>query len=231
MEHRSLLTPREAGEYLRLNPRTVVRLAREGKIPAVRVGNRWRFRSESLGVSLAVGDPAVNTQATRARSEAGNWSIAALVRPECVLTKLVGTDRRQVLKELVAYIAQVSGLEDGNRLLELLSEREELLSTAMVSGVAIPHPRRTVPGMFAESLVFVALSHSGVKFAEDASAPPVKVFFVICATDDRSHLRILARLSRLLKDTRIAERLMCAGDIDDVISVIRHEEALVSGVR
>jgi excisionase family DNA binding protein len=44
-----LLTPAEAGDLLRIHPKTVIRLAREGSLPALRLGKHWRFRRSDLG--------------------------------------------------------------------------------------------------------------------------------------------------------------------------------------
>ena len=43
-----LLTPADAADYLRLHPKTVIRMAREHQVPAIRLGKHWRFRSSDL---------------------------------------------------------------------------------------------------------------------------------------------------------------------------------------
>jgi excisionase family DNA binding protein len=47
-DHRLLLTPAQAAERLRLHPKTVVRMARDGRLPAVKVGTGWRFHTDQL---------------------------------------------------------------------------------------------------------------------------------------------------------------------------------------
>ncbi len=48
MNNEALMTPKDAGEFLRINPKTVIRFAREQLIPAMRVGKQWRFRRGDL---------------------------------------------------------------------------------------------------------------------------------------------------------------------------------------
>jgi mannitol/fructose-specific phosphotransferase system IIA component (Ntr-type) len=93
---------------------------------------------------------------------------------------------------------------------ELLNEirtREELCSTAMAPGVAMPHPRHPVPYDIADSFVVVGLTPSGIPFgAEDGSL--TRLFFLICCKDDRTHLHVLARTAQILHDDRFVAELM-----------------------
>jgi PTS system nitrogen regulatory IIA component len=227
LDSRRLLTPREAAEFLRLNPRTVTRLAREGRLPGVRIGKRWRFQPEALaGWSKGRGEAAPAVLTGGLDSSSGAFSLSALLRPDAVICDLAAGDRRTALEEIVETLAGVGILSERNLFLKLLMEREDLMSTSIAAGVAVPHPRRAVEGMFEHSTVAVAISRGGVDFGA-ASEVPVRVFFVICAVDDRWHLRILARLSRLLIETPIVERILGAKFPREVTgAVAAQEEAL-----
>ena len=216
-----LLTPAEAAQMLRLNPRTVVRLAREGRIPAVKVGERWRIKTAAV-------EPRGETKARSARAKrrsagatAKDFSVAELLRPELVILKLEAADKRAALLEVALRLVEEGHLSKPQSFLESLLEREELMSTRIAEGVAVPHPRRATPGMFAESVVALAVSPGGVDFGGGVS---VNVMFVICASDDRSHLRILARLSRLLRDTAICRKLLSAGRPAEAVKRVAEAE-------
>jgi excisionase family DNA binding protein len=221
---RKLLTPQEAAQFLRLNPRTVVRLAREGKIPAVKVGTRWRFPATELQARLTVPNREVAAR-PRPSLTAMDFGLSRLIRPESVIVDLAARERNSALVEIVSKLADAGTVPDAPRFLALLAEREDMMSTVIAPGVAIPHPRRAAQGMFDESVIAVGISRSGVDFGADV---PVRVIFVICAADDRSHLHILARLSRVLKETPLAKRLMYAGNCDDVIRIVTRQEELVA---
>jgi PTS system nitrogen regulatory IIA component len=224
MDGQRLMTPREAAEYLRLNPRTVTRLAREGKLPGVLVGKRWRFRKAALaGWSQQRGAERPAGQLMPGAAGGARFSIASLLRPEAIICDLEGNDRRSVLETIVDRLAEGGILSERALFLNLLMEREELMSTNIVEGVAVPHPRRAVEGIFERSFVAVGISRKGVSFG-GAGDVPVRVFFVICASNDRWHLRILARLSRLLLETSIVERILGAKFPEEVTRAINAQE-------
>jgi nitrogen PTS system EIIA component len=75
--------------------------------------------------------------------------------------------------------------------------REETASTALPSGVAFPHPRRPLASALGESIIAFGRTASGIPFG-DSNGGLTDCFFLICCRDDQTHLRALARLTRLL---------------------------------
>lgn len=217
-----LLTPKEAAAFLRLNPRTVTRLAREGKLPAIKVGRRWRFRPDVLEGWGERRESAPPMRSAPLQRDIRDFTLTSLIVPEAVICDLEAGGTREVLEKIVSRLRAEGLLSEGDLFLKMLMEREELMSTNIVEGVAVPHPRRAVAGMFERSMVAVAIAPRGVDFG---GAAPVRVFFVVCAADDRAHLRILARLSRLLLETAMVERILGAKFPEEVTRVIAAEEA------
>jgi excisionase family DNA binding protein len=78
-EHQAaLLTPAEAAERLRLHPKTVVRMARDGRLPAVKVGTAWRFRTDQLDVALPVQPAMIKRRSERRRHRVANAEPASV---------------------------------------------------------------------------------------------------------------------------------------------------------
>jgi PTS system nitrogen regulatory IIA component len=69
-------------------------------------------------------------------------------------------------------------------------------TTALPQGVAIPHPRRPLPSALGESVVAYGRTASGIPFGAPHGSL-TDIFFLVCCRDDRTHLRVLARLTRL----------------------------------
>ena len=69
-------------------------------------------------------------------------------------------------------------------------------STALESGIALPHPHRPLPAALGESVMAYGRTASGIPFG-GAGGQLTDIFFLVCCRDDRTHLRVLARLSRL----------------------------------
>jgi PTS system nitrogen regulatory IIA component len=74
--------------------------------------------------------------------------------------------------------------------------REDMHPTALENGVALLHPRRPMPQILSQPLLALGCTTSGIPFG--GNVPLSDVFFLICSHEDRGHLRVLARLSRLL---------------------------------
>jgi PTS system nitrogen regulatory IIA component len=80
---------------------------------------------------------------------------------------------------------------------EAVRAREELFPTVLESGVALLHPRRPMASILARPLLALGVSRSGLPFGAPRGGL-TDIFFLICSTDDRGHLRTLARLSRVI---------------------------------
>jgi PTS system nitrogen regulatory IIA component len=110
---------------------------------------------------------------------------------------LAASTRASVLKELVRLAEQSGQVYDPDAILTAIRQREEMGTTALESGVAIPHPRRPLPNALGESVLAYGRTASGIPFGA-AHGSLTDVFFLVCCRDEATHLRVLARLSRLL---------------------------------
>lgn len=127
-----------------------------------------------------------------------------------------------VLRRLAELLAS-SGDCDQETVFRLLREREQLLSTGIGDGVAIPHT--PVPGLNSQRAALV-LSPLGVEFAA-IDQQPVKIFFAVIGPKSAAseHLKILARLSRLLKSPEMRRRLLESSTVEQAYSLIQEQES------
>ncbi len=127
-----------------------------------------------------------------------------------------------VLKKLAEMLSE-SGDCESEVVLRLLRQREELLSTGIGDGVAIPHT--PVPGLDRQRAALV-LCPQGVEFAA-IDQQPVKIFFAVIGPKSAAseHLKILARLSRLLKSPETRRRLLESSQPTQAYSLIEEQEA------
>jgi PTS system nitrogen regulatory IIA component len=154
-------------------------------------------------------------------------SLASLTRPELILPDLEASDRAGVLRALAgALAADTADTADGvasdpEALYARLADREELGSTAVGSGVAIPHCK--LPGLPRE-VVAVAVSRRGVDFGA-ADGRPVQVFFLVVSppASPAEHLRVLAAISRWVKADGHVGRLLAAGGREDIYRLLGEE--------
>jgi PTS system nitrogen regulatory IIA component len=139
-----------------------------------------------------------------------------------IIPDLKGKDKRSVLKEMADCLASLDRALDARSLFDTLLEREKISSTAIGEGVAIPHGKvpgiRQVTGIFARSV-------QGVNF-DSLDGGPTHLFFVLIAPEDSAadHLKALARISRLLKDSSFRVRLMEGKTQEEIFAVIVEED-------
>lgn len=145
-----------------------------------------------------------------------------LLRPELVIPNLSGKTKDEVLRELCAKVAAVYPEISADELLAVLWERESGGTTAIGDGIAIPHGRlRGVKQIIAAFGRHV----QGVDFESIDGRPTHLVFLLVLPEDSVGlHLKALARVSRLLKDAGVRQRLLEAPSATELFDIIRRED-------
>ncbi len=149
--------------------------------------------------------------------------IVDFVRPELVIADLASSDKNHVIKELAGHLAAAAGGVDCDALTRVLLERERLASTAIGEGVAIPHGKLDSVGKL---MACVGRAPCGVNF-DSMDQRPTYLFFVLVAPENSTgvHLKALARISRLFRDSDFRSRLLAAPDASSMFQVIADEDA------
>ena len=147
----------------------------------------------------------------------------AILDDGLVLPRLEARDRTGVLRELAARLEarHAPGLDDS--LLEKLLKREELGTTAIGKGVAVPHCR--AKGLKAPALL-LGLSPEGIAF-DAVDGKPSHVFFLLVSPEDNpgAGLRLLAAIAGLVRRSRgLSSKLIKAPTPEAIIGVLRAEE-------
>lgn len=143
------------------------------------------------------------------------------LQEETIISELDATDKKGVLEELTGPVAKMSGV-DQEEMVRVLLERERLGSTGIGEGIAIPHGKlKSLQSL----LVSFGRSQKGVDF-EAIDGKPAHLFFLLMAPENSTgdHLRMLAGISRLLKDDTFRQRLMTAEDQHELYMVIADED-------
>ena len=140
---------------------------------------------------------------------------------EAILVDLKSDDKKGVLEELVTPAARIAGVNH-EEVMRVLLEREQLGSTGIGGGIGIPHGK--LKGLKSLVLGF-GLSRKGVDF-ESIDGKPTHIFFLLVTPENSTglHLKLLARISRILKNDLFKERLLEAIDRDEILSIIKEED-------
>ncbi len=144
-------------------------------------------------------------------------TLTDLVAPNAIIPALKVNNKKQVIQELAARAAELSG-QNERAVLEILSQREKLGSTAVGNGVAIPHGK--LPQLGRLFGLFARLERPVDFEALDGQA--VDLVFLLLAPEaaGADHLKALARVARLLRDPEIARKLRESRDADAIYAVL-----------
>lgn len=147
--------------------------------------------------------------------------ILDVLRPEAILVDLQAQDKKGVLEELAAPVARISGTRSHD-LVRVLMERERLGSTGIGYGIGIPHGKLKAMDSL---LIGFGLSRAGVDF-DSMDQRPTHIFFLLVTPENSTglHLKLLARISRLLKDESFKQQLMHAANREDVLAAIKERD-------
>ncbi|MGO8931136.1 MAG: PTS sugar transporter subunit IIA [Limisphaerales bacterium] len=151
--------------------------------------------------------------------------LSELLSPATINLDLKSADRESVLGELVNQIPQLANRPDARRTLLLaLHEREQLHSTGIGDGIALPHSRNALVGLVDQPILVFGRHQKGIPY-DAIDGIPARLFFLLIAPTVTQHLAILARLSRLLRDPKLRQSLLMADKPEQVIALIREAEA------
>ena len=140
-----------------------------------------------------------------------------LITPSSVIAGLKVNSKKQLLQELAARAAELSGQSE-RTILEILQQREKLGSTGVGNGIAIPHGKLAkLAKLFG---VFARLDRA-IDF-EALDGQPVDLVFLLLAPEGAGadHLKALARVARLLRDAEIARKLRNSRDAEALYAVL-----------
>jgi len=226
---REVMTLEEVAEYLQVSEKSVLRMAQSGKIPAAKVASQWRFMRSVVDDWLMAQMEIPSVRSAPARKEPPKLPPLTERMPASAMN-LEGTPgtKDEVLKQLVEPLRASKILRQPRRLLESVLERERMVSTAIGHGIAIPHPRRPISGLFKEPLVALAVCREGTDF-EALDHQRTYVFFLLCAPTEDVQLRLLARVIQLGRHLAAIESIKKAVSPAVVTEILRSSEEFFEG--
>jgi PTS system nitrogen regulatory IIA component len=221
--------------YLHLTPQQIIKLAERGKLPGRKVGGEWKFAKPDihhwLEQQIGVSDEEELLQVEHVLQKSSpeedreHVRIAELLPLEAIAIPLYARTKSSVIESMVELAAGTGLLWDPKEMAEAVRSREDMHPTALENGVALMHPRRPMSNILAQPFLALGCTVTGIPFG--GASALTDVFFLICSTDDRVHLRVLARLSRLLTAPGFLNALHQATDARSVHQLIEEMEEML----
>jgi len=233
----SRLSFKEAADHLNIDHHELEKFVKENSIPFSTIQGQKLFQKDKLNEWMSI--KLLTSQkgrlnkyyqkASELRSIIDNHKtfLSDLLTPSCIEPQLQAKTKPSVLRELVNCAMRTELLTDEKKLLNLLQERENLSSTALENGIALPHPRSHPPYLFLNSFIIIAKLPSGIPFGA-LDNQDCDLFFMPCAHDDRHHVYMLARLALMLNDKQLAESLRNASGAEEMLSKFKQHEIAIT---
>ncbi len=139
-----------------------------------------------------------------------------------VIIGLQGQNKREILEELVNELEVGDKITDREKVLQAVLEREDILSTGIGYGIAIPHGKSEYVKMLGGVL---GIKSEGILF-DSLDGKKTYIFFLLVSPIDVSgpHIKAFARISRILKREDFRQRLIGISDREEALAIIEAEE-------
>ncbi|MDR2551573.1 MAG: PTS sugar transporter subunit IIA [Treponema sp.] len=208
-----ILTIDEVAKYLRVSERTVYDWAQKGEIPAGKIGTVWRFRKAEVEqwINHRISNHRINASYNAVQVE-------SIVSPDRVLFLNYET-KRDALMAMAANLAEAPQVKNKQELAEEILRREELMSTAIGRGIAIPHVRLN---SVTDLVVSVGISKTDILDFQPLDDEPVRLVFMIAAAHNQHayYLQTLSFFSARLKNKDLRGSLLEAQSADEIYRLL-----------
>ena len=145
-----------------------------------------------------------------------------ILSPASTIVDLKGDTKEEIIAELVDSLSASEAINDRDKVLQAVLEREKIMSTGIGDGIAIPHGKSD---SVIKLVAALGTQRRGVDF-EALDGEPAYVFFLLVSPANVSgpHIKALARISRLLKNDEFKKKLIAASSPEEILSAVQTEE-------
>jgi PTS system nitrogen regulatory IIA component len=208
-----ILTLEEVAKYLRVSERTIYDCAQKGEIPAGKIRTAWRFKKSEI-------DKWVNEKLTSSKFD----SQINQVHADAILSlhRILFTNfssKKDMLIALAENLADAPQIKNKQELTTEILKREELMSTAIGCGIAIPHVRLS---SVTDLVVSVGINHKDIADFYPLDDEPVRLVFMIAAAHNQHayYLQTLSWFSTRLKNKELRASLLNAKTPQEVYNLL-----------
>lgn len=216
-----VMTLTDIAKYLKVSEKTVLRMLKRGDLPGAKISNQWRFQRTIIDKWLTerMQNAADEDLVDILRTKTTLTPVPKLVGPERIVMNVLSGEKDQILKQLVLPLKESNVILDAEQFLNDVIDREEMASTAIGGGVALPHRAdHDTTNVIQPSLV-LGLSVKGIDF-DSTDGKPVHIFVLPCAPSTAEYLRLIAKVTLMLRRPNIMDDFLKCKTKDNVMDVL-----------
>ena len=216
MSSHEIMTVEEVARYLRVSERTVYDWAQKGEIPAGKLGTTWRFKR--VAVQKWVDEHLAGAGRSAAATRPDSVSICDVLSRERV--KLLKTNTKETaLLEMIEVLGTAAEVKERHALRTEIFRREELMSTGIGLGIAVPHVRLA---SVTDTVMAVGVSSQVIGDYVSLDGEGVSIICMVASSvgQHAKYLKTLAAVSTRLRDESVREMMLTAADEDAMYHIL-----------
>ena len=217
MKDDDILTIDEVAKYLRVSDRTVYEWAQKGEIPSGKIGTVWRFKKSELEKWVDE-----RLSGSKLNSISSIVQIETIVSPHRIVF-LNYSSKRDALLALADNISTAPQIKNRQEIVHGILKRDELMSTAIGRGIAIPHIRLS---SVTDLVVSVGISRVNIMDFHALDDEPVRLLFMIAAAYNQHayYLQTLSFFSSRFKNKELRDTLLASSNQEDAYRILMANE-------
>ncbi|MBN2545906.1 MAG: PTS sugar transporter subunit IIA [Spirochaetes bacterium] len=217
-----LMTLEEAAKYLKLTDQTILNLIHKNEIPAIKVGNQWKFIKPVIDdwilSKMNYKKIFYNDIQSLTDNDIAQMKLTSFFDKDFILHDIKSGNKEKILKQLIKPLSERKIIESEDSYLSMLLERENIVSTGIGHGIAIPHLKNIKENPdYAPFLVF-GICKEGTDF-NSPDHKPAYLFFLLCTKIEAIHLKILAKISSIFINRDIINSIIKTTSIKELLEV------------
>jgi len=213
---------KEVSQLLDIPEKTILAWVHQRKLRAYKIYNQYRFNRDELNEWILKGKIQVSAEALQRVQSQVPVSLTRLVTKGGIYYNIEGASVKDVLTNAVAAIPAAEGI-DRDMIVTALLEREEMMTTGLGEGLALPHPRNPIVSDVMHESVSICFLKEPVDF-NAIDGKPVHTLVMILSANPRRHLDILSKVSYLCRKWEFIKMVNDRADADDIIDCIQRSE-------
>lgn len=208
-----IMTVQEVADLLRVSERTVYDWATNGQIPCGKLGTAWRFKRSEIESWID------RNLADKKGAEASSIISLRDVLSRDHVVRFDTSSKRESLQVLIDAVGNSTHVGSKAELEKGILDREELMSTGIGLGVAVPHVRLK---SIKKPMMAVGVCASDITDYDSIDSQPIRLLFMILAGSHQHavHIKVLARVANLVKDSRFRDEVLNATETDSIFDLL-----------
>jgi PTS system nitrogen regulatory IIA component len=202
-----IMTLVEIAKYLKVSQKTVLRLLKASDLPGGKICKQWRFQKTAIDnwmtsrIQGAANSDLLGVILTKKRLT----PLPVILKEEFIIMDVEPGSKEGVLRQLIQPLDRASVLSAPEKYLADLIDRESMVSTALDHGIAYPHTRDQERTAVSQNSIVLGICPQGTDY-EALDGQSTYLFFLICAQSTTAHLRLLSKITLLLRKDEVISR-------------------------